>query len=375
MSALVPPAPSLHLLPASELAPRPLSWLWPGRLALGKLGILDGDPGLGKSLVALDLCARLSTGRPFPACESAALAPASAIVFNGEDSPEETIRPRLQALGADLARVFVFDRHADSADPPSFPSHASLLDEALARTGARLVVIDPIMAFLDPRIASSSDQSVRRALLPLADLAEKHSCAVLLLRHLNKSGTFRSIYRGGGSIGLLGACRSGWLIARDPTQPDRCVLAQVKNNLAAVQPSLVYTVSAPQATIPTLTWLGPCDWSADGLLGRPSPGPAPRPRDVAEDFLSEFLRNGPRTSREIWTAAQEKGLTRRTLERAKRELEIRSVRGFGDSQPLSYWLLPGQQLPLPAGSAAADLEEWLEPLRRQFPPPTPIDEL
>ena len=100
--------PSVRVQPVSQLAPRPVEWLWPGRLALGKLAILDGDPGLGKSLVTLDLCARLSTGRAFPD-GSPGPGPGSAIVLNGEDG-EDTIRPRLQALGADLDRVFEIGR-------------------------------------------------------------------------------------------------------------------------------------------------------------------------------------------------------------------------------------------------------------------------
>src|SRR5262249_25866321 len=111
----------------SSLTARPLSWLWPGRLALGKLAMLDGDPGLGKSLVSLDLCARLSTGRPFPDGQTSP-GPASAIVLNGEDGPEDTIQPRLQALGADLDRVFVPPCAGDES-VLRFPGHIGILDE------------------------------------------------------------------------------------------------------------------------------------------------------------------------------------------------------------------------------------------------------
>src|SRR6059058_1055070 len=112
MSTPPPDDPSLVIRPFSEVAARPVSWLWPGRLPLGKLAILDGDPGLGKSLVALDLCARLSTGQPMPDGSSGA-GPASALVLNGEDDDEDTIRPRLEALGADLGRVFVLPREVN----------------------------------------------------------------------------------------------------------------------------------------------------------------------------------------------------------------------------------------------------------------------
>src|SRR4030088_854814 len=104
----------MQLQRVSELTPEAYAWLWPGRLPLGKLAILDGDPGLGKSLLALDLCARLSTGRPFPD-GSPSPGPANALVLNGEDGAEDTIRPRLQTLGADLDRVFVLDRDDQAA--------------------------------------------------------------------------------------------------------------------------------------------------------------------------------------------------------------------------------------------------------------------
>src|SRR5262249_3412575 len=157
------------------------------RLPLGHLALLDGDPGLGKSLLALDLCARLSTGRPFPD-GSPGPGPAPSLVLNGEDAAGSTILPRLRAAGADLDLVPVLDVTADrSLRPPRFPGDAGPLAQALARTGARLVVLDPVTAFLDREVVVSSDRSVRRALAPLQALADEHRCCVLMHRHLNKS--------------------------------------------------------------------------------------------------------------------------------------------------------------------------------------------
>ncbi len=363
--------------PVSQVTTRALAWLWPGRLALGKLAIIDGDPGLGKSLVALDLCARLSTGRPLPDGSSGP-EPSNTIVLNAEDGEEDTIRPRLQALGADLERVFVPNRARDEAgEPIGFPGHAFFLDDALTRTRARLVVIDPIVAFLEPGILDSSDQSVRRVLLPLVQLAAKHACVILLIRHLNKRGGSRSMYRGGGSIGFLGACRSGWLIARDPLEPPRCVLAQVKNNLAPTQPSLAYVVIPQPTGPPQLSWLGTIPWTADQLLAGGKSTLPRTERDRACDFLTLFLADQPRTSREIWAAARERDLSDRTIERAKMELSIRSVRVYAEHQRCSYWLLPGQELPatVPAEDDPPDLEQWLAPLREKYPPSTPLDDL
>jgi hypothetical protein len=368
----------LNLLPASQLVPRGIDWLWAGRLGLGKPAILDGDPGLGKSLVTLDLCARLSTGRPFPD-NSPGPGPSTAIVLNGEDGAEDTIRPRLQALGADLERVLVLLRTTkDLREPLRFPRHTHQLAQVVARSRARLVVIDPIMAFLEPSVVLGSDVSVRQALFPLLQMAEEHRCALLMVRHLNKAGGFHSVYRGGGSIGIVGVCRSAWLVARDHQDPDRRILAQVKNNLTAAQASLAYTVQAPPGAPATLTWLGPSPWTADQLLAAAATAPRAIPaRALARDFLGYVLGNGPRTSREIWASAQEQGHTKRTLRRAKMDMNIRSVRVWAGGKRLSYWLLPGQQLPksVPPEARPPDLEEYLAPLREQFPPSTPLDDL
>src|SRR5436190_5379367 len=139
----------MPLKPASQVVSQAVSWLWPGRLPLGKLLILDGDPDLGKSMIALDLCARLSTGRPFPDGQPG-LGPTSSLVLSAEDTAHDTIVPRLARLGADVRRVFVWERESDAETWPwQFPAQIDLLDDALTRTDARLAVLDPIMSFLD----------------------------------------------------------------------------------------------------------------------------------------------------------------------------------------------------------------------------------
>jgi hypothetical protein len=276
------------------VTPRPIAWLWPGRRAGGKLALFDGDPDLGKSLIALDLCARLSTGRPWPDGTPMPTAE-SALVISSEDADDDTILPRLKALGADLGRVFGLHRdEADGRIPSSLPSRTSVLAEVLAETRARLVVIDPLTAFLDPGVNPSSDPSVRRALEPLKGLAEKYGCDALLHRHLNKSGGRRALSRGLYSVALAAVCRSAWLVAPDPRNPGRAVLAQVKNNLAPPQPSLAYRVVAAGAA-PTVSWLGRTDDTADSLLAA-AYGPPPRLPEWLRVWLDLFLirRDGTR---------------------------------------------------------------------------------
>ncbi len=360
----------MHAQAVSQLAPRPVHWLWPGRLALGKLALLEGDPGLGKSLLTLDLCARLSTGQPFPD-GSPSPGPAASLLFNAEDSMADTVVPRLRALGADLAHVYRVCSRDDAEDELlSLPHQVDILERLLQQTEARLVVLDPITAFFHSSVQLPSDSSVRHALAPLAALARKYACVILLLRHLNKTGRAQALYRGLGSIGLLGARRSAWLAAPHPDDPRRRVLAQLKNNLAPMQPSLSYQVESHHPDPPTLTWGGPCRWTADELLaGAPS-----LPRDRARDFLTAFLQAGPRTADEIWEAAQQQGLSERTLRRAKHELRIRSAYTMIAGRRVSYWLLRDQEPPATSPMPTA-LRDYLHRLEIQYPPGTPLDDL
>ncbi|MCI0458090.1 MAG: AAA family ATPase [Gemmataceae bacterium] len=365
---------AVGVVPASQLTARPVQWLWPNRLALGKLAILDGDPGVGKSFLTLDLCARLSTGRPFPD-GSPSPGPAPSLILNGEDDADDTIVPRLQALGADLDRVFVWRRDSDLFRGVTLSGDLTPLDDALAHTRARLLVLDPIVAFLGPGVVASSDASVRFALQPLVNLVEKYVCALLLVRHLNKRGGMRALYRGGGSIGFLGLCCSGWLAAHDPHEPGRGVLAQLKNKLAPPQPSLAYRVEAPPGGLPGLNWLGPVEWTADALLGaRAGVQAPPGPRDQAKEFLADFLEEGPRLLTEIWPAAQRAGLTERTLRRARDGLGVRSVRMFREGRMHSWWLLPHQEPPPRGPNDPPGLEPWLRPLIEKYPVVPPLDD-
>jgi AAA domain len=383
--------------PLSQLAPRQLSWLWPGRLARGKISMFDGDPEIGKSLVTLDLCARITAGRNLPD-SGPAVEPANVIILNGEDDVADTIVPRLRVLGADLDRVFIFSSETlEKTGPFRLPAANQVLDNALAQTRAVFTVLDPIMAFLDSSIQVASDMSVRRALSPLAALAERHGCHITMVRHLNKTRHFRSLYRGGGSIGFLAACRSAFLFARDPDDPQRAVMAQIKNNLAPRQPSLAYRLQAAvhvvassagvvpsppepapvaphspdHATIPVIEWLGPSPLTADELLAAGGMKPyLSRPCDRAKEFLLNFLDAGPRSTIDIWQAGEQEGHAKRTLQRVSALMSIRSKTAMVNNRQLTFWLLKDQKLPPdvdPKDPDIPSLEPWLAPLREQYP--------
>jgi AAA domain len=347
-----------------------VQWLWPGRLTLGHLAILDGDPGLGKSLVTLDLCARISTGRPFPDGQATGK-PASVIVINAEDGARDIIPGRLIAAGADLSRVQVFDREPGEAFL-RLPGQVRRLEDAIARSGARYVVLDPIMSFLDSSVNIASDQSVRAALAPLADLAQRHGCAIQMVRHLNKGRSKNALYRGLYSIGFIASCRLSWLIARDPQRVNQFVIAQPKNNLDSPQSSLTYTIEADETGNARIAWRGSSTLD-DGDLMAGTPDRL-RIRMRAQAFLLEFLKDGPRTTREIWEAAQPHRFSKATLDRARVSLKISTSRihGFTPEQT-NYWLLPSQPF-TPAISDSPELDEQLRKLNETWAPRSPLDE-
>jgi hypothetical protein len=349
-----------------------VSWLWPGVLPAGKLVILDGDPDLGKSLITLDLCARLSTGRPFPDGQPPA-APANSLVLSAEDKASDTIVPRLKKLGADLGRVAVWQRQDETEPWPwRLPSQCHLLDEALGQFDARLAILDPVMAFLDESVLCASDPSVRRALAPLIHLADKHRCTILLLRHLAKSGGVQPAYRGLGSIAFIAACRYAMLVGRDPTSADRRILAPVRSSLARLPPSLAFRITAAEGEPPTVDWLGTSVHGASDLLvGAVHAGH--RERDRAADFLEQFLADGPRTSQETWKACRRAGFSDRTVTRARAVLNIKVRQVHREDRTITWCMLEHQKLP-PTGDPNYDsMTDELDELEQRHPSPTPLD--
>lgn len=357
--------------PLSQLPAETVEWLIPSRLALRHLAILDGDPGLGKSLITLDLCARLTTGQPF-FDGSASGGPVHVVLANAEDRPRAEVHARLLAAGADIRYVTVWDR--EPGEPLlSLPSRTQELDDILKRTSAKLVVLDPILAFLDRNVNPSSDPSVRRALNPLAELADRHRCLILFSRHLNKDEGSRALYRGLYSIAFSAMCRCGWLVAPDPKIRDQYILSQAKNNLDPPQESWAYRIVKHSTGQPRIEWLGPTLWKFDDLT---SSGRATKHMcERAADFLRALLQPGPRLVREISLAAEQYGFSEATLRRAKKDLKIETERigKFGKDHK-AYWLLPGQELPKELYPEGTDeVRAWLRRLEEQYPEPTPLE--
>lgn len=326
LSSRVPAA-----LRLSDLRPEKVSWLWPGRLPYGKLTILDGDPGLGKSCIGFDLAARLTTGQRTPTGETLREAPV--IVCSAEDGLADTILPRVLGAGGDPSRVFV-PQLANSRSQerlPVLPDDVVALERLAEKTGARLLLLDPLFAFLSGSLKSFVDQDVRAALTPLARMAERTGVAVLVIRHLRKqSGA--AIYAGGGSIGITGAARSVLMAGRDPRDADRRVIASVKSNLCAPAAPLGYRmIPSPDGLTVRIEWLGEVEGVTADDLAAPSGG-RDEDRDTAEEcaeWLRHTLQEGPQPSLAVEEAARAKGFSRAQLARARARLGARAFRVGG----------------------------------------------
>jgi putative DNA primase/helicase len=331
----------------AEVVPQRLHWLWRGRIPLGAITLLQGDPGLGKSLLTIDLIARLTTGRPMPASpETPEEGPAleGSVVLVAEDDRAMTILPRLLAAGADVGRVSTFPLvtevttdpvtglavEQEVADGILLPEDTDLLEAPDVAPPVRLYVIDPVNSFLGQNVDSYKDQSVRAAFRPLVRLATRTGAAVLLLRHLNKTPSANPLYRGNGSIALMGLARSGLIVAPDLEDPDhQRILASSKSNLGPPMPSLRYALRLEEGREhPRVAWLGQSPLNATALLasgmasdpanGAPRPAPTAAATAVgrAGIWLRAALSAGPRPVLDVFGEAEEEGISEAALHRA-----------------------------------------------------------
>jgi hypothetical protein len=328
----------------ADVTSRAIRWLWPGRVAYGKLTVCDGDPDRGKSTLWLDVAARASGGRdmpPGPGTPGAA-DPVTVGILSAEDDAEDTIVPRLQLAGADLSRVHVLDgvRGADGRTwPATVPENLPDVEDWIKANGIRLLIIDPLMAYLG-NVDSGIDQSMRKALFALSEVAKRNDCAVVCLRHFNKGSSTKAIHKGGGSIAIIGHARAGVMVGTDPDDEHKRVLAVTKANRAAPAPSLrfalepvVVDLGGEKDTLCRVEWLGVSPYTADQLVQPPATDEQKAEKALTQTkhqaalaLLREQLADTGTVSRKATLAlAEEANISQRTLDAAARELGVQGV--------------------------------------------------
>ena len=323
------------LVNLSSVKREEVEWLWQDRIPLGKLTLIEGDPGAGKSWASLALACAVTTGAPLPMGEKRK--PARALLLAAEDDPGDTIKPRFEDMGGDDSRIDILQGVCDKGKERhiSLTEDVALVDEILEGKDYDLVIVDPINAYIGSEIDSHKDTSIRAVLTPLTLLASRRNVALICIRHLTKSSKGKSIYRGQGSIAYIAAARVAHIVGINPHNKSERVIACHKNNLAPHPPSLAFETLEGR-----FYWKGETDVTPDDLVDNYSEGDKRTAKDDAKDFLKDILSDGPKSVSEIEKLSDDAGIKWRTLERAKIAIGIESnKKGFGKDSHFE-WKLP-----------------------------------
>jgi len=319
--------------------PEKLRWLWYGYIPAGKITIVAGDPGMGKSTIALDIVSRVTRGTFMPLSSLRTQRGFCGIV-TAEDAPEDTIIPRVMANGADRTRVRSFRKVIIEGEEHffSFPRDLLRLRNYIIKRRARLIVIDPLSAFVEKGTDTYKDQDIRLVLGPLEALAEETDCAILIVAHLNKKEEASILYRIGGSIGFIAAARSVLAVRRlnrdDENENPECVLYSLKSSVSRKPPSLVYHIE-------TKIIQGDIE-SSEIYWDRTMQFDPNRRTDMNEgkqdclEFCKQELSDAEVESTQVYTDAKQAGISKRTLDRYKPEFKISSRKKNGKW----YWSAP-----------------------------------
>ncbi len=326
----------------SDIVPEEVRWLWPGRIPQGKLTLIAGDPGLGKSLLSLEIAARATREKEDWPDDAPGSPPINVCILAAEDDPADTIRPRLEMLGADLDRVFIIQGTVNkkSVRPISdLKADLRTIESAIREHRIKLLIIDPISSYLQ-NVDTHRDADVRTAVQPIVELARRLDVTVIVVAHLNKGSGRRAIHRVGGSIAFVAAVRAAHLVVEQPQRPQAArLLIPLKSNVSAPKPSLEFKLEERGRGHPRLVWIGESDLSADDALSAPdSRNDRAKDLDDACEFLSQELEAGPQPAVELKEMLAEEGFSRRMIGAAKKKLGIRS-RPDGQAGP-RFWSLP-----------------------------------
>jgi putative DNA primase/helicase len=304
---------ALRIARMADVAAEVVRWLWHPYIALGKLTLLEGDPGLGKSWLTCALAAAVTCGRGLPGCEP--FEPGNVLMLSAEDGLGDTLRPRLDAVGADVSRVFAL------AEPLTFDAPGLLrLETTILDCSPTLIIVDPLFAFTGGKVDIHRANECRAISAPLAAIAERTGCALVAVRHLGKSrGGGHALNAGIGSIDFTAAARSVLLVGQDPDEPTKRAVVQIKNNLAPHGEAIGYTLEDGG-----FFWTGASDLTAGRILSAAGDEEERGSMAEAVDFLRVALSDGGRDAKAIEAEAKHAGVNPATLRRAKSRLGVRS---------------------------------------------------
>ena len=300
---------TVKIIRMSDVELTPVEWLWKPYLPFGKLSVLQGNPGEGKTYFAMHLAAACTNGKLLPNMER--MEPFNVIYQTAEDGLGDTVKPRLIEAGADLDRVLVID---DSDVQLTLSDER--IEKAIIENNARLVIIDPIQAYLGADVDMNRANEVRPIFMRLGQVAQRTGCAILLIGHLNKAAGMQSLQRGLGSIDIAAAVRSVMFIGKLKHDPTMRILTHEKSSLAPPGASLAFSLGDEGG----FRWVGEYDITADEMLSGIEPQRETKTQQ-AKDLICTLLARGKQVlSEDIDKAALERGIPGRTVRDAKREL-------------------------------------------------------
>ena len=303
----------LKIISMDEVPVEEVEWLWYPYIPFGKLTIIHGDGGEGKTTLILQLAALLSRGEKLP-CDSTEREPIKVIYQTAEDGLGDTIKPRLLAGNADCSQIKVIDESEATL---------TMLDEriekAIVETGARALILDPVQAYIGAKVDMNRANEVRAILSQLGQIAGQYRCAIILVGHLNKAQGNKSNYRGLGSIDFQATARSVLIVGRLKDNPQIRVMVQDKSSLAPEGEPIAFELDKENG----FRWLGHYDISVDDLL---SGIPKEKKSEQAENLILEYLSKGKYQQKELVKKAQAIGISKRVLDEAKKALNVRSLK-------------------------------------------------
>lgn len=325
----------LSIIKANQIQPKEVQWLWYPYIPYGKITLLQGDPGDGKSRFILTIAALLTQGLPLPFQEGPASRPITVLYQTTEDDMDDTVVPRFLAAGGNAERLCFID---EREKPLSFADPR--IPQAVHQTGAKLLVLDPLSSYIGRDVSINMANDVRSQFNPLIQLAKTSGCAIVVVAHMNKMAGTKAIYRSSGSIDVVGAVRSSLLIARTGKErPDERIMVVQKSNLAPTGTGILFSAGE------TVQWISQVDKTADEVLSMSCPAPH-RPSDQferAKELLQDLLADGPMPQSQIQEKVTQAGIGWGTAKKAKSDLGVISFKSG------AQWLWRLEESPPPTG--------------------------